>query len=294
MSRIRIVHRSGYDYDPWAMASHNEVRMAPKATHQQLVLSHKLEITPTAWQHSYVDYWGTAVLAFEIHEKHPQLSIVATSEVDVQRPDSDTVGISWEHLDQPELQDTWCEFLEITPVTDIVDVLGEQVAHLKGQAATPARFATLLSEAIRREISYMQGVTGVHSRAVDAWNARAGVCQDMSHLMIGGLRLAGIPARYVSGYHVPMVLGSEADSADGATAERAAVGVPVAGESHSWVQFWDGQWSGIDPSTGQSPDDLYVEVAHGRDYFDVAPLTGIFTGGQTAAMFVEVTLTRLS
>jgi hypothetical protein len=40
------------------------------------------------------------------------------------------------------------------------------------------------------------------------------------------------------------------------------------------------------------PDDRYVVVGAGRDYADVAPLTGIFSGGATSAMFVEVSLTR--
>jgi hypothetical protein len=35
-------------------------------------------------------------------------------------------------------------------------------------------------------------------------------------------------------------------------------------------------------------------VARGRDYSDVPPLTGIFSGGSTSAMAVDVQVTRLS
>ena len=40
-------------------------------------------------------------------------------------------------------------------------------------------------------------------------------------------------------------------------------------------------------------NNLHVVVAHGRDYADVAPLSGIFTGGEALDMFVEVEITRL-
>lgn len=37
----------------------------------------------------------------------------------------------------------------------------------------------------------------------------------------------------------------------------------------------------------------HVWVAHGRDYADVAPLKGIFTGGGESTLDVAVHLTRL-
>ena len=40
-------------------------------------------------------------------------------------------------------------------------------------------------------------------RRAEAWDERAGVCQDIAHLAVGALRSVGIPARYVSGYLHP-------------------------------------------------------------------------------------------
>ena len=40
--------------------------------------------------------------------------------------------------------------------------------------------------------------------------------------------------------------------------------------------------------------DLHVEVAMGRDYADVPPLAGIFTGSPTSDVFVSVEMTRLT
>ncbi len=279
MSRIRIVHRSGYDYEPWAMASHNEVRMAPKSTHEQLVLSHKIEISPTAWQHAYSDYWGTHVLAFEIHEKHPRLSIVATSEIDVARPDDVEDKLGWEDLTDPALLDSQCEFLDPTPATDVTDFLSSQVGELKAASASPGEFVRTAQGLLSGQITPLVGSHNVQG-AAQAWTSHSGLCQDITHVVLGALRLAGIPARYVTGYTV------DADSPE--------LGVPHPGSTQSWLQYWDGRWVGLDPLTGRHPDDLFIEVGQGRDYYDVPPLTGIFTGGRTASMFVEVLVIKLS
>ncbi len=101
----------------------------------------------------------------------------------------------------------------------------------------------------------------------------------MAHLVIGGLRLLGVPARYVSGYLHPR--------------QEPVVGETVGGESHAWVEWWDGDWHGYDPTNDDEPGDRHVVVATGRDYGDVRPLSGIFTGAGTSSMFVDVQVTRL-
>ena len=117
------------------------------------------------------------------------------------------------------------------------------------------------------------------SVAADAWANRSGVCQDMAHLVIGGLRTVGIPARYVSGYLHPK--------------KSAPIGEPVRGESHAWVEWWDDGWHGYDPTNDRDVGDQHVVVATGRDYADVKPLSGIFSGSGTSHMFVDVQITRL-
>lgn len=281
MTRIRVVHRAGYDYDPWAMASHNQARMTPKTTPGQFVLSHKVEITPTAWQHAYTDYWGNSVLAFEVHEKHNRLLLVSTSEVDVLRGEVDGVheSLSWDDLASPNVQDGLCEFLELTPDTDVAGVLHDDVTALRAGAGSPTEFVAAAQRLVSGRVRIEPRPFGVHQHARDAWTSGVGIGRDLAHLMSGALRMAGIPTRYVSGYCLPR--------------GEVEVGVPVRGESHPWLEFWDGRWVGVDPIDGSVPDDSYVEVAHGRDFHDVNPLSGIFTGVRTANTFVEIRLTRI-
>lgn len=157
-------------------------------------------------------------------------------------------------------------------------MLSDLLSRVREQSDTPARYARAVTDLVHDQVAYDTSSTQVHSNAVEVWQARSGVCQDLAHLVIGGLRLAGVPARYVSGYLHPST--------------EAAIGEAVTGESHAWVEWWDGTWVGFDPTNLQTPDEHYVLVGTGRDYNDVAPLSGIYSGAETSAMFVEVSITR--
>jgi transglutaminase-like putative cysteine protease len=89
-----------------------------------------------------------------------------------------------------------------------------------------------------------------------------------------------VPARYVSGYFHP-----DPD---------AEVGVRAVGESHAWVETWTGDWWPIDPTNPSDVALRHVVVAYGRDYGDVAPLKGIYSGGPSAGSEVTVEVTRIA
>jgi len=277
---IRVVHRTGFTYAGGATASFNEIRMVPRSSHEQQVLHSRIDITPVPWTYTYTDYWGTSVTAFEVFERHESLQVVATSTVDVARHTAPEPRLGWADLTTRKVTDTHCEMLEVTDRVAPPPDLLVTVQRLRGECANPREFALAVVDLVHAQVQYVFGATGVHSQAGQAWRQRSGVCQDMAHLVLGALRSVGIPARYMSGYLMP---------------KRASEpGVAYAGESHAWVQFWDDGWVGADPTNNVLPGDLHVEVAVGRDYRDVAPLTGIFTGSRTSDMFVSVEMTRLS
>jgi transglutaminase-like putative cysteine protease len=66
------------------------------------------------------------------------------------------------------------------------------------------------------------------------------------------------------------------------------------GQSHAWAEVWADEWLALDPTNGETPGLRHVVVAHGRDYGDVAPLRGIYSGGSAHALDVVVELTRLA
>ena len=120
----------------------------------------------------------------------------------------------------------------------------------------------------------------MHTSGWEAWESKSGVCQDFSHIAIGMLRAAGLPARYVSGYLFPL--------------KESAPGVSCEGQSHAWAEYWAGEWYGIDATNNVAPGLRHVVVGHGREYNDVVPHKGIYLGSPDSTLTVSVKLTRLA
>lgn len=276
--QIRIVHHSGYAYPDAVGGSYNEVRMTPRSSREQWVLSSRIEIQPSPWVLSYTDYWGTKVTAFEIRERHSRLGVTSTATVEITRPGERAPGIGWDELHDPALEDRMVEMLSVTEHVDPGEELCEFAAGV-AREASPAETVDAVVQKMREKVSYVPGVTHVRTRARDVWEAGAGVCQDMVHVSIGALRCVGIPARYVSGYLMP--------------AKEPVIGEPRKAESHAWLQYWDGAWVGLDPTNDSAPGESHVEVGVGRDYGDVPPLRGIYSGAGESEMYVDVEMTVL-
>lgn len=64
------------------------------------------------------------------------------------------------------------------------------------------------------------------------------------------------------------------------------------GESHAWCEAWTGAWQPLDPTNAVAVGERHVLVARGRDYRDLAPLKGIFSGAPSTTPAVSVVLTR--
>jgi len=277
---LRIVHKTGYEYAGAASASYNEARMTPRSTLHQQVLHTRMDISPSAWTHTYNDYWGTTATAFEVHDRHESLTVTSAATVNVQRPVIEGEGWSWEQIQHPDTAAEHSEYLQLGPQVQPPADLLARVRQIAADSATPGECAQKVIDLIYHEIQYVSGSTGVRTLAAEAWERREGVCQDKSNLTIGCLRAVGIPTCYVSGYLMPP--------------REPEIGVTYRGESHAWVRYWDGLWVGADPTNAIQPGNRHVEVAQGRQYADVSPLRGIFTGSGTSKMFVEVELTRLT
>ena len=274
--RLSIRHRTGFTYDGQVGASYNEARMSPRDDPHQAVLDARVEVWPPARTYRYEDYWGTVVTAFDVHTPHERLEVTASSTVETLPPGGAApAGVPWSDL----AVDRWHELLLPTPRTTLDEELAALAGEIRGAYGSPHEAALAVCERVRAEVAYVAGSTGVQTDAVQAWRQRSGVCQDISHLTVGLLRAMGIPARYVSGYLHP--------------SRSAAIGEPVVGQSHAWVEWWAGRWTGFDPTNGIPIGERHVLVGRGREYGDVPPLKGVYNGPPNTGQGVEVEITRL-
>lgn len=278
--QLKVVHTTGFSYHGGATASYNEARLTPQTQTGQLVVHTRIDVSPTPWSWSYRDYWGSLVTAFEVLDPHDSMTVSATATVHTQDLAVAAPQLSWTELRAEDIGDRYVEFLDVSDRVAPPPELAEMFTEIAAHTVDPHRAARSICSLIHDEIQYVAGSTDVAGHAADSWDARAGVCQDMAHLAIGGLRQVGIPARYVSGYLHPT--------------KDPEIGETVLGESHAWVEWWDGGWRGFDPTNDTVPGERHVIAATGRDYGDVRPLSGIFTGGGTSSMAVDVQVTRLA
>ena len=272
--RMKVTHSTSFQYESEVSASFNEARMTPLNTSDQFVISHELKINPFSTVYNYQDYFGTEVRAFDVQTPHTYLEIVSQSLVETKAPAEGNLSATWADLTDQVLTD---ELLEYLIHSELVDPI-EARFDLRSMQ-TPLDAVHFLNKAMREQITYAPGTTSVYSPASEAWEKGAGVCQDFTHATLSILRSAGIPARYVSGY---LYNGS------------GEIGEEVVGESHAWVEAWVGHWLPFDPTNGNPVAEDHVLVARGRDYHDVSPLNGIFSGGRSRKTEVTVSLTRIA
>jgi len=279
MWRLRVVHTTGYAYKSSVTASYNEARLTPRSNTRQNVILNRVETIPATRSYRYVDYWGTAVTAFDLHAPHSDLTVTSFSVVETEPPEPRETEASWSDLQSEAVIDRFDELLrptEHTPENRRVATVGKKIAknHEPHEAVVAA------AQWVRSELDYLPGTTSVHSSGLDALNEGKGVCQDFVHLSLILLRSMGIPVRYVSGYLHPK--------------RNAKVGDAVDGRSHAWIEAWTGGWWDYDPTSDHEITEQYVSVGVGRDYTDVAPLKGIYSGQGATDLDVVVEVTRLA
>ena len=308
--RLAIRHETALRYDGPVRASYNELRMTPLDTAAQTTLASRVEVSPQAPTWQYTDYWGTRVTSFDLQDQHEALTIQATSVVETspstwaeaghvdetgvfgepESTDPDAVDKRREE-DRAHGHELWysiekmigtgdfAEFTASTPRTKLTPALQQELRGLVAGAG-PHTAAERICNWIHEAMAYVPGATGVHTSGREAWESKSGVCQDFSHIAIGMLRAAGLPARYVSGYLFPL--------------KESAPGVSCEGQSHAWAEYWAGEWYGIDATNNVAPGLRHVVVGHGREYSDVVPHKGIYLGSPDSTLTVSVTLTRLA
>ncbi len=279
MWRMRVVHATGYAYKSPVTASYNEARLTPRSDSRQNVILNRVETVPATRSYRYVDYWGTAVTAFDLHAPHTELEVTSSSVVETEKPEPPTKKVSWEDLVSTAVIDRFDEVLsptEYAPRSKRIQAVGRRIAKYNA----PEEAVIAAAQWAHSELEYVPGTTGVHSSGLDAHREGKGVCQDFAHLSLIALRSMGIPSRYVSGYLHPN--------------HQAVVGETIDGQSHAWIQAWTGSWWNYDPTNDTAINEQYISVGVGRDYSDVSPLKGIYSGEGSTDLDVVVEITRLA
>lgn len=261
--RLKISHRTEYSYDAPLSYALQRIRLTPQNGAGQKILSWDIAISSAREEVRYLDGFGNETRLLSV-ERNPQ-TVVIEANGDVET--KDVSGVMGAHRGFSPI---WL-FCQETPLTASGDGLRGLAAE-SGEGDDLARLHRLM-DIVAERVAYEPGSTTSVTPAEEALAIGRGVCQDHAHVFITAARLAGFPARYVSGYLM------KRDAI-----EQAA--------SHAWaeVHVKGLGWVGFDAANRMSPDETYVALATGRDYRDAAPVAGIRLGQATEKLAVHITV----
>jgi transglutaminase-like putative cysteine protease len=274
-----IRHVTRYRYSAPIAESHMELRMQPRSEGSQRCWDFQLRTTPRAKIDSYRDSLANTVHFFDVPARHTRLSITADARVEYTSPAPLPEALeldAWDRLDALAKEDDHWEMLAPSTFARPTELLLALQAELGfDRKDDPLTMLRNLNHEIYDIFSYKPSSTRVDSPIDEALQSRQGVCQDFAHIMTALVRGLGIPCRYVSGY-----LYHGATDVDRSTP----------GATHAWVEAMlpDLGWVGFDPTNDLVASNRHIRVAVGRDYDDVPPTRGVFTGDAKGEIAVDV------
>jgi transglutaminase-like putative cysteine protease len=276
MPEFNIKHLTRYTYESLVKDSVNHIILYPKEDEFQQVLSHEIKISGAPKVDTFLDYYGNQIGFFTYSERHNELEIFSELRVATKArelpPESMFSEFDWQTLKDLSYTVPYIDYLKWEPFENLSE-LQLKIDEFLAQHPTPFKAAGAFCSFVYARFQYIQGVTTVQTRIDEIWQLKAGVCQDFAHILCQMLRMAGIPAKYVSGYICPNKNGVRGE-----------------GATHAWVEaYLPGYgWLGFDPTNNTIANETYVRLALGRSFNDCSPVRGVYKGPSNHQLTVKV------
>lgn len=260
--RIAVDHLTTYRYERPVRGVVQSHRLTPAVFDGQVVLAWEVSVSDGVTGGSFRDGAGDLVQAWTVPGPVSEIEVRVKGLVETR----DLAGVlrGLREMVPPEV---WLRETHATRADAALTKLA------LGAAAAPDALARAhaLAAAVAEVIAYKPGATHALTTAAEAMARGEGVCQDHAHALVAAARVAGLPARYVSGY---MLDGREGPG------EAAHAWAEIHVEALGWV--------GFDPANRCCPDERYVRLGCGFDAQDAAPIRGVARGPGSESMEVVV------
>ena len=272
-----IIHRTRYNYASPARDNFNDVRLEPPSISEQTIENYSLTVEPEAKPRRYKDFYSNLVHHFEIPAPHSSLCIESKFRVETRWPEplpADAALCPMEKLGGALEAERCFDYLQSCRYIELDVDLWKLAVDAVPEPADVWQTALALMAFTHRHLKYVPFSTNAHTHTRDVIKNPQGVCQDFAHFLIGLCRSYKMPARYVSGY----------------------LATEIASATHAWMEvFVPGSgWRALDPTHNCQINQTYVKIGHGRDYADVAPVSGNYHGTLERRMVVELKITPVN
>ena len=288
--RYVITHITTFRYDAPMRYARCNLRLRPFDWDGQILDSFDLAVDPhpSSTRRSRVAGYPGKVERIVVERPTRELVITSRSSLRVDRPvpsplpgDPSVAEIAALVRESTDLSMTGpANYLHASPMIALTPAITDWCAETMRPERGIVEAGYELTNRILKSFRYDGTATETRTTPAEAFEKKAGVCQDFAQVMIAGCRGLGLPAAYVSGYirtipppGKPRLVGADA--------------------THAWVLLWCGPdrgWIGFDPTNGIYMASDHIVTAVGRDYADIAPIDGIFVGqsGQKIDVSVDV------
>jgi transglutaminase-like putative cysteine protease len=285
--RFDIRYRTTFAYDDLVRRSQNELRACPTSDDHQQLVAYRVTTHPAARTLAFTDYWGTRVDAFGVREPHLTLEVIAEASVETMPRDIITASPRMADLRDPVFRDRHVEYLSQTSHTAGGGEIAKAAAWVEPMAGDDVIGTVLaIHRHVHSALAYSPGSTAIGMNIEEVLARGAGVCQDYAHLAVALCREVGIPARYVSGY-LFAVRDNTGEDSDSDVVEVA---------THAWFEAAvpGVGWLPLDPTNAQQVGLRHIKIGHGRDYDDVPPIKGVYSGTARPTVDAVVQIRRVA
>ena len=259
---LTVDHVTLYRYDTPVRGVVQSHRLTPSRCDGQKVLDWTVSVKGGTPGGAFRDGAGDWVQGLTVKGPVSEIEVRVKGRIET----FDTAGVLRGHREivPPEA------YLRETETTAPDQAIRDLAAVMTGDDRLAAAHA--LMNAVADAIAYEPGATVAATTAAEALKGGKGVCQDHAQVMCAAARVAGVPARYVSGY---LFADPEAGANEAA---------------HAWAElFVPGLgWIGFDAANRWCPDESYIRLGSGLDARAAAPIRGTSRLGASESMEVTV------
>ncbi len=262
--RLRISHATTYRYEPPASGAIQILRMTPGSHDGQYVANWQIDVSTDSRLEMHEDAFGNIT---HVLTHGPLSDLTINVEGLIETHDTGGVLRGADERFPPSL------FLRSTPLTDVNEAMVKFAGNLRAETEGDVLgFLHALLLQLSDHMTFDTDPTNSGTTAAQAFTLRRGVCQDYAHIFIACARIAGVPARYVSGHLL---------RSDGMVAQEAG---------HAWAEAYVDKlgWVGFDATNAVCTTEGHVRVAIGLDYLSAAPVRGTRYGGGKEILAVAV------
>ena len=266
--RARLIHRFDYRYSKPVLLGPHRFCLRPRPHGFQRLIDFRLEVSPDPSQlYELMAAGGDTITRARFLGETDRLTVIATSEVETFSPPLLEACLDEQMAQLPvqigKLNPDLLSNLQGWLPNGQHDAAAVDVAQeaLMGSDGRSLNFLQQLVEVIQDRVKYTQRHVGPAWPAGRTLKERVGSCRDLAMLMIECCRSVGLPARFVSGYHL-------------------VEPKPERYDLHAWTEVYlqGAGWRGFDASGKGAVDERYIPIATSSKSDLTAAITGSFSG----------------